>query len=233
VILSVGLAAALHLDWHLARPEHHRLSLGWSFHWLATAVVFGAAGCLIARAWPGARWRLGAVVFGVAVVLAQLVEPALEVLFYQGQLGYVVESPRWAAFGRAMAAATPAYWAALWLCARRAEDIVPNIVDRVPNMFDHVRIRHTPVTEAAGIAGLEGSVYGESVPSSSGVEVIGPAPEDFAINVYVTERAESYWLAPEHVEFLDYNAGAELRIGQLRTKFVRRVDGGWDKVRVD
>ena len=40
VILSVVLAAALHVDWHLARPLHHRLSLDWSHHWLITAAVF-------------------------------------------------------------------------------------------------------------------------------------------------------------------------------------------------
>jgi hypothetical protein len=120
LLLSVLLAAALHLDWHLARPAHHRLSLGWSGHWLATAVFFAITGWIIARAWPGARWSLGPAVFFAAVILAQLVEPVLEVLFDQGRLGYAVEPARWAAFGRAMAAATPAYWGALWLCAPRA-----------------------------------------------------------------------------------------------------------------
>ncbi len=70
VVLSVLLATALHVDWHLARPTHHRLSLGWSYHWLATALVFGLAGWLIARAWPASRWRLGAVVFVAAAMLA-------------------------------------------------------------------------------------------------------------------------------------------------------------------
>jgi hypothetical protein len=99
-------------------------------------------------------------------------------------------------------------------------------------MGDHVRIRVTAVTEAAGIAGLEGSVFGESVPSSSGIAVIGPAPDDFAINVYVTERDESYWLAPEYVEFLDHDVGQEFWINGMGTKLVRRSDGGWDEVLV-
>jgi hypothetical protein len=120
MLLSVLLAAVLHLDWHLARPAHHRLSLEWPGHWLATAAFFAIAGWIIARTWPGARWSLGAAVFVAAVILAQLVEPVLEILFYQGRLGYAGEPARWAAFGRAMAAATPAYWGALWLCAPRA-----------------------------------------------------------------------------------------------------------------
>ena len=123
VSLSVALAAVLHLDWHLARPAHHRLSLEWSEHWLATAAVFAIAGCIIGRAWPVARWSLGAMVFVAAVILAQVVEPVLEAGFYEGRLGYAGEPARWAAFGRAMAAATPAYWGALWLCGRRASTL--------------------------------------------------------------------------------------------------------------
>ena len=120
VLLGGILAAMLHVDWHLARPAHYGLSLAWSHHWLATAIVFAIVGCIIARRWPSDRWRLGGVVFVVAVVVAQLVEPVLEVLVYDGRLGYEGEPARWAAFGRAMAAATPAYWATLWLCARHA-----------------------------------------------------------------------------------------------------------------
>jgi hypothetical protein len=119
LLLSVWLAAVLHLDWHLARPAHHRLSLDWPGHWLATAVLFAITGWIIARAWPDARWSLGAAVFVAAVILAQLVEPVLEILFYEGRLGYEGEPARWAAFGQAIAAATPAYWGALWLCAPR------------------------------------------------------------------------------------------------------------------
>jgi len=119
LVLSIALGAALHVDWHLARPAHHRLSLDWSYHWLATALVFGVAGWLIARRWPDYRWRLGAVVFVAAAVSAQVVEPVLEALIYEGRFGYDVEPARWAAFGRAIAAATVTYWGALWLRARR------------------------------------------------------------------------------------------------------------------
>ena len=95
---------------------------------------------------------------------------------------------------------------------------------------DYVRIRHTPVTAAAGIVGLEGTVRGVSVPSSSGVEFIGSAPDDFVIHVDIEEREEGVWLAPEHVEVLHHNAGLELRLDGSPTKFVRRADGGWDEL---
>ena len=120
MFLGFVLGAVLHLDWHLARPVHHRLSLDWSAHWLVTALFFAIAGAIIARRWPGARWKLGLATYLAAVILAQVVEPVLEILFYEGRLGYAGEPARWAAFGRAMAAATPAYWGALWLCAPRA-----------------------------------------------------------------------------------------------------------------
>ena len=102
-----------------------------------------------------------------------------------------------------------------------------------PSLGDHVRIRRSAVTEAAGIAGLDGPVFGESVPSMSAVPVIGTAPDDYVINVYVEGRGESYWLAPEHVEFLDYGAGQEFWIKGRPTKSVRRADGGWDEVPIE
>jgi hypothetical protein len=118
VLLSVLLSAVLHVDWHLARPAHHRLSLDWPYHWVATALVFAGSAWLIARRWPTVRWQLGATVLVAAILLAQVIEPALEVIVYQGRLGYASEPARWAAFGQALAAAIPVYWGALWLCAR-------------------------------------------------------------------------------------------------------------------
>ena len=99
-----------------------------------------------------------------------------------------------------------------------------------PSFGDRVRIRRTPVTEAAGLAGLEGDIYGESIPSTSGVEVIGPAPDDFALNIYVEPRGESYWLAPEFIELLHHNPGMDIRLDGVPKRWVRRADGGWDEV---
>jgi hypothetical protein len=89
------------------------------------------------------------------------------------------------------------------------------------------------VTEPAGLADLEGVIYGESVPSTSGVKVIGPAPDDFALNIHVETRSESYWLAPEHIELIDHNAGLEMRLDGVPKRWVRRADGGWDELHDD
>lgn len=119
IVLSLLLGAALHVDWHLARPLHHRLSLGWSHHWAITAALFAMAACVIARAWPSQRWRLGAVVFVSAALLAQLVEPVLEALIYERRFGYEVEAARWLAFRKSILASAIAYVSALVLCAPR------------------------------------------------------------------------------------------------------------------
>jgi hypothetical protein len=120
--LSLVLAITLHADWHLARHTHHRLSFGWSYHWLATAVVFGLVGWTIARKWPATRWRLGAVAFIAAIVLAQGVEPFFESVVSYGRAGYEVSPERWAAFGRAIGAAALTYWSAVWLGVRRPRE---------------------------------------------------------------------------------------------------------------
>jgi len=100
----------------------------------------------------------------------------------------------------------------------------------MPGFGDRVRIRSTSVAEDAGIAGLEGVVHGESVPSASGVQVVGPAPDDYVLNVHVEESGEEYWLAPEHVELLDHNPGVEIRLDGVPKRWVRRADGGWDEL---
>jgi hypothetical protein len=116
VLLSLLLGAGLHVDWHLARPLHHRLSLDWSHHWVITSALFAVVGCIIARYWPNQRWRLGAVVFVSAALLAQVVEPVLEALIYEQRLGYDVEVARWIGFGKSILAGAIAYVAALVLC---------------------------------------------------------------------------------------------------------------------
>lgn len=117
VALSLLLAAGIHVDWHLARPQHHRLSLGWSEHWLFAGALFAVIGWVIARRWPAERWQLGGWVLVSALLLAQLVEPLLEVAFYQHRLGYPHEPERWRVFWVCLATGLPAYAAALWLCA--------------------------------------------------------------------------------------------------------------------
>lgn len=121
--LGLLLAAGIHVDWHLARPHHHRLSLEWREHWIFALVLFALVGMIIARLWPAERWRLGAWTLAAAVAIGQGLEPVLESVFYDHRIAYDVEPARWAAFAVCMAAGIPAYALALWLCAPPAPDL--------------------------------------------------------------------------------------------------------------
>ena len=94
-----------------------------------------------------------------------------------------------------------------------------------PSIGDRIRVRRSAVTEGAGIAGLGGQIYGETVPSLSGAQVLGSCPDDFALNVYIEERGLDFWLAPEHVEFIDHAAGSEIQIAGKRLVPARTAGG--------
>ena len=116
--LTLALAAYLHVDWHFARPMHHRLSLDWSSHWIACAAVFALAGWYIARRWPGSKWKAAGWNVAIALLLAQVVEPLLETAYYDGQLLYDVERARWVAFGECVGAGVVAMGVILLLVGR-------------------------------------------------------------------------------------------------------------------
>ena len=93
------------------------------------------------------------------------------------------------------------------------------------SIFDHVRVRPTPVTEQLGLAGLTGVVYGETAPSVTGVTVIGQPTSDYALNVHFNEQGKAFWFTPELLEFIDHAPGTEIKIAGH--KLVRTKDGGW------
>ena len=77
-LVIFGLATAMHLDWHAARPAEHHLSLGWTWHWLLGVPVGVLTAWYGARAWA-ARPAMGSIViFVLASVLAGIVEPYWE-----------------------------------------------------------------------------------------------------------------------------------------------------------
>ena len=117
--LVLALAAVVHVDWHLARPAHHRLSLAWPHHWLFAVTAFALVGWLIARWWPDAPLRAAAGIVGLALVLAQGVEPLMEVAIYQDRFGYPADPGRWTAFAVCVAAGLPALLVAVILCRPR------------------------------------------------------------------------------------------------------------------
>ena len=90
---------------------------------------------------------------------------------------------------------------------------------------DRVRVRSTPETVALGLAGLVGQVYGETRPSSTGVEVIGDPGGDHALNVAFEGRPDAPWFAAELLEFVDHAPGTEVVIG--RTRLIRSESGDW------
>jgi len=105
----------------------------------------------------------------------------------------------------------------------------PSHVGRGPlEWFDNVRVRSTPATEAIGIAGRLGQIYGETTPSSTGIEVFGEHARDYAISVHFTDPDCDFWIAEELVEFVDHGAGTTMTIGDKT--LVRRADGEWEPV---
>ena len=126
--LSLLLAAGIHVDWHLARSHHHRLSLEWREHWMFALALFALVGMIVARVWAAERWGAGAWVLAAAVVVAQGVEPVLEAVIYDHRLAYEVEPARWMVFWLCLAVGIPAYALALWLCAPpAARDARPDV----------------------------------------------------------------------------------------------------------
>lgn len=94
---------------------------------------------------------------------------------------------------------------------------------------DNVRVRDTAATRAAGVANLTGSVFGETTPSVTGVEVIGEVTHDYAINVHFEQRGESLWFAPDQLEFMDHGAGAEITLKGVDKKWTRTESGEWEE----
>ena len=98
-----------------------------------------------------------------------------------------------------------------------------------PSFGDNVRIRSSVETEAKGLAGLIGQVYGQTTPSVTGIEVIGELSSDYAINVFFEDRNESFWFAPALVEFVNYASGTEMTLDGVSKKWLRTETGEWQE----
>jgi hypothetical protein len=77
-LVSLVLAAAIHTDWHFARPEHHRLSLGLPWHWLLAIPVFALAAWYVARVWPTQVLQASIAILAGGIVMGAVLEPAFE-----------------------------------------------------------------------------------------------------------------------------------------------------------
>jgi hypothetical protein len=96
---------------------------------------------------------------------------------------------------------------------------------------DRVRIKTASVTETAGLAGKVGIVYGQTVPSSSGVkDIIGVDGRDYAINVFFENDKKSHWFASSLIEFVDHAPGTTISLKGAPT-YLRTKDGSWVELR--
>jgi hypothetical protein len=107
-----------------------------------------------------------------------------------------------------------------------SDDAAPHVGGGPLSFGDNVRIRYAPSTEAAGIAGCVGQIYGETTPSVTKPEVVGELFRDYAINVNFPELGRNVWLAEQLLDFVDHGAGTTMTIGG--TTLVRRADGEWE-----
>ncbi len=90
---------------------------------------------------------------------------------------------------------------------------------------DRVFVRANPETVAAGVAKLEGSVFGFTTPSVTNVPVIGSKSGDYALNVSFEEKKGEYWFAEDQLEFVSHSAGAKITVGNKG--FIRSESGEW------
>ena len=97
-LVALGVASAIHLDWHFARPAHHQLSLGFEQHWLFAIPIFLLTGWYVCRAWPHQEAKASAAIIGGAIVLAQVVEPLWELVIDGASFEWAFGAPRQTAF---------------------------------------------------------------------------------------------------------------------------------------
>jgi hypothetical protein len=95
-----------------------------------------------------------------------------------------------------------------------------------PTFGDRVRVKASQETTELGFAGRVGQVYGETVPSLSGVgPAIGDRGDDPAVSVVFEDTAEQAWFATHLVEFVDREGPCRLVLDGGPT-FVRDGDTG-------
>jgi hypothetical protein len=117
--LVLVLAVLTHVDWHIARPHHLRLSLDWDYHWLLGVLVFGWAARYVRRRWPTQLWEASALNLALAALGAQIVEPVAEGLYYFHRWTPPTDPLRWTAFAQFFAAGLLAYLGVMAALERR------------------------------------------------------------------------------------------------------------------
>ena len=118
VFVALGLAVAIHTDWHFARPAHHRLSLGLSWHWLLAIPAFALTAVYVSRAWPRQITRASLAILGAAIVAAGILEPLWEYALGGATFEWAFGAARNLAFVSFAAVGLIAYVATIALLSR-------------------------------------------------------------------------------------------------------------------
>jgi hypothetical protein len=108
-LVSLALASAMHVDWHVARPAVHHLSLGWPWHWLLAVPAGALTAWYVMRAWPARPAAMSLAILGIASLLAAVVEPAWEYWLTGASYEWAFGSSRLAAFAMFVAVGTVAH----------------------------------------------------------------------------------------------------------------------------
>ena len=92
---------------------------------------------------------------------------------------------------------------------------------------DRVKIRASEATTARGVAGRIGEIHGFTMPSASGVEVIGGTAQDVALGVYFDDLKEALWFAPNLLDFVDHGEGTTIRVQGSEVEWIKTERGDW------
>jgi hypothetical protein len=96
-----AVAVIVHLDWHLGRPHHIPLSLGFPHHWILGLITGAALAWHATRADPQRATRLFILIGALGLFAGQILEPLGEVIVYDADTLTSVLSPfRWRLFGQ-------------------------------------------------------------------------------------------------------------------------------------
>ena len=96
--LVIVLAVIVHLDWHLARSHHHRLSMEWQYHWVIGFFAFVLLLLFCSWKWPEHFLRAALLNALVGLLLGQIVEPLSEAWGYHVSVADVFTLERWRVF---------------------------------------------------------------------------------------------------------------------------------------
>ncbi len=153
--LVLLLAAAVHLDWHAARPVHTRLALGWPYHWLLAVPLFAGAAVYVGKKWPRRSWTASAVNIMLALALGQPIVLLGEMLMNRLPISHALDGSRWTAFAEFTVAGFMTYLLVMGIFLKRRQTGARrdgggrrfSVMQPFPNLPYRTCCRHPSITE--------------------------------------------------------------------------------------